>query len=167
MVKRNGEKVKRSLVGQPAHVAQFGVELDTPNVEAELIKSGYDTNSRTLFNWECVFAQPTRDPRDPVLIFVGSATRGSELALSFAWNAFLAGQGLDNKALTRVTSVMTKKCSMATHGFDSMQSQTASQNRVDHARPNRSQKFKQRYRIHVKMGSDAIEFERFILAEII
>ena len=38
---------------------------------------------------------------------------------------------------------------------------------VDHVQSNRSQEFKQRNRIHVKMGSDAIENERFILAEFV
>ena len=111
--------VKHSLGGLAAHAAHFG---------AELIKSGYDNNSRTLFNWEFAFAKPTRNPHNPILILVARTTRGSELALSYAWNAFLSGQGLENKVLTGVTRVMTKKFSMATHGLDPIPSQTTSRN---------------------------------------
>lgn len=101
VVKRKMEAVRRALGDLPAHVAYVGVDLDAQDVEAELIKSGYDKASRILFIWESVSAYLTSDANDAILKFVGRAPRGSKLAFSYASKSFLTGEGLDNRVLKK------------------------------------------------------------------
>ena len=167
VVKRKRATVERVLGGLPAHVTHVGMDLNVQDIEAELVRSGYDKASRTLFIWESVSAYLTSDANDAVFSFVGKAPPGSKLAFSYATKALLTGEGLDNKVLKKVSRIMTKKHRMVIHGFDPeiIEVHIAKFGLLmrDHVGP---EEFRQRYRIHERMGLDVIEVERFVLAEV-
>ena len=167
VVKRKRETVERTLGGLPAHVTHVGVDLNVQHVEAELVKSGCDKTSWTLFILESVSAHLAGEANEAVFGFVGKALRGSKLAFSCATKALPAGEGLDSSVPGKVSRIMTRKCRMVIHGFDPnvIADHIAKFGLVmrDHIGPEES---KQHCRTHERMGLDVIEVERFVLAEV-